>query len=78
MVEFASMEAKNQTKDLKINFKGEITSQGTDFMDDKVIEALTPDYTVFYTFAGQTQNYLQRTGTHPKGQAGYAPQGGEV
>jgi len=64
VAELASKEAKNQTKDLKINFKGEITSQGTDFMDDKVIEALTPDYTVFYTFAGQTQiiySELERT-----------------
>jgi hypothetical protein len=55
IVELASLEAKNQTKDLKISFKGEIASQGTDFMDDKTIEALTPDYTVFYTHANQTE-----------------------
>lgn len=64
VVELASKEAKNQTKDLKISFKGEIASQGTDFMDDKTIEALTPDYTVFYTHAGQTQivySELERT-----------------
>lgn len=55
VVELASKEAKNQTKDLGIKFKGEIASQGTDFMDDKVIEALTPDYTVFYNFNGVTE-----------------------
>ncbi len=64
VVELASKEAKNQTKDLKIKFKGEIASQGTDFMDDKTIEALTPDYTVLYTYPNQTQivySELERT-----------------
>ncbi len=64
IVELASKEAKNQTKDLKISFKGEIASQGTDFMDDKTIEALTPDYTVFYAYAGKTEivySELERT-----------------
>lgn len=64
IVELASLEAKNQTKDLGIKFKGEIVSQGTDFMDDKTIEALTPDYTVLYKFNGITQivySELERT-----------------
>ncbi len=64
IVELASLEAKNQTMDLGIKFKGEIASQGTDFMDDKTIEALTPDYTVFYTHANQTEivySELERT-----------------
>ncbi len=53
VVELASLEANNKTKDLDICFKGELSSQGQDYKSDKTIEALTPDYTVYYTFAGQ-------------------------
>jgi hypothetical protein len=48
VVELASMEAQNKAKDLNINFKGELSSQGQDYKSDKTLEALTPDYTVTY------------------------------
>lgn len=50
VVELASLEAKNNSKTLKISFKGEDTSQKHELLSDKNIEALTPDYTVYYTF----------------------------
>ena len=64
VVELASKEAQNKTKDLDISFKGELSSQGQDYKSDKTIEALTPDYTVYYTFAGQQHSVyseLERT-----------------
>jgi len=48
VVELASLEAQNKTKDLDIKFKGEFSSQGQNILSDKTVEALTPDYTVIY------------------------------
>jgi hypothetical protein len=48
VVELASMEVKNKSKNLNITFKGEASSGSYDFMSDKNIEVFTPDYTVFY------------------------------
>ena len=50
VVELASMEAHNNSKELNITFKGELSSQGIDYRSGKTIEAFTPDYTVYYTF----------------------------
>jgi len=64
VVEMASKEAQNKTKDLDIKFKGELSSQGQDFKSDKTIEALTPDYTVYYTHQSQSRcvySELERT-----------------
>ncbi len=55
VVELASLEAQNQTKDLDIKFKGELSSQGQNILSDKTVEALTPDYTVTY-ISGQTEH----------------------
>lgn len=52
IVELASLESLNKSKALDISFKGEFSSQSQDFMDDKTIEALTPDYTVIYKTGG--------------------------
>jgi hypothetical protein len=48
VVELASLESVNRSANLNIAFKGEDNSQGQDYINDKRIEALTPDYTVFY------------------------------
>ncbi len=48
IVELASLESLNKSTTLEINFKGEESSQSQDYMSDKRIEALTPDYTVTY------------------------------
>ena len=49
VIELASLEAQNKTKDLSLTFKGELSSQGQNILSDKTVEALTPDYTVTYT-----------------------------
>lgn len=55
IVELASLETKNNRDGLKIDFLGEVNSQSFDFKDDKNIEALSPDYTVFYQHGGIKQ-----------------------
>lgn len=54
VIELASLEAKNKSKNLNILFKGEIASQAHGAMSDKQIEVLTPDYTALYQL-GQTE-----------------------
>ncbi len=64
VVELASLEAQNKTKDLDIKFKGELSSQGQNILSDKTVESLTPDYTVYYTHQGQSHcvySELERT-----------------
>jgi hypothetical protein len=48
VVELASMEVKNRSENFTIIFKGETNSLALDFLSDKSVEVLTPDYTVFY------------------------------
>lgn len=48
IVELASLESLNNSANLTISFKGEDSSQLQDYISDKQIEALTPDYTVVY------------------------------
>lgn len=55
VVELASLEAMNKSKDFNVSFKGEASSLGQDYRDDKTIEAFTPDYTVYYTQGQKTQ-----------------------
>ena len=50
VVEMASLEAKNSSKNIVITFEGEDTSQKHELLSDKNVEALTPDYTVHYKF----------------------------
>jgi len=57
VVELASIEVKNKSVNFNIAFKGEISSQSLDSMNDKKIEALTPDYTALYTVA-QTEHCI--------------------
>ncbi len=60
VVELASLESQNKTKDLDIKFKGELSSQGQDYKSDKTLEALTPDYTVIYkTNQGEQKVYTE-------------------
>lgn len=49
IVELASLEAKNNSPNLSIAFKGEDTSQKRELLSDKNIEALTPDYIATYS-----------------------------
>lgn len=51
IVELASLESLNKSKELDINFLGENNSKSQDFRDDISIEALTPDYTAIYKVA---------------------------
>lgn len=55
IVELASLESMNQSKDkgLSLTFQGELNSKGKDFINDKPIEAFSPDYTVIYTQGGK-------------------------
>lgn len=55
IVELASMEILNRSRNLSITFKGEMSSQSYEFRSDKYIEMLTPDYTVFYILGNQTE-----------------------
>ena len=50
IVELASLESMNQSKDkgLSLTFQGELSSKGKDYINDKPIEAFSPDYTVIY------------------------------
>lgn len=51
IVEMASLESLNKSSQLDISFKGEDSSRSQDYMSDKSVEALTPDYTVIYQTA---------------------------
>lgn len=55
VVELASMEAKNKSKNLQINFKGETNSRSLDLRSNNAIEVLTPDYTVLYATGDREQ-----------------------
>ncbi len=55
IVELASLESLNKSTNLDISFKGEASSQSQDYLSDKQIEALTPDYSVVYKTSG-TEN----------------------
>lgn len=55
IVEMASLESLNRSKNLSISFKGEVSSKFLDYRDDKHIEVLTPDYIVIY----KTENFEQ-------------------
>lgn len=57
VIELASMEVKNKSKNFGITFKGEIGSQSHDLISNKTIEVLTPDYTVFYKL-GQVEHCI--------------------
>ncbi|MCL5667161.1 MAG: replication-relaxation family protein [Patescibacteria group bacterium] len=48
IVELASLESLNKSANLSFSFKGEDSSQTQDYISDKRVEALTPDYTVVY------------------------------
>ena len=48
IVELASLESLNKSSNLHISFKGEEGSQSQDYISDKQVEALTPDYTAVY------------------------------
>lgn len=56
IVELASLESLNKATNLDISFKGEISSRSLDYMSNKHIEVLTPDYTVVYKTAGVEHN----------------------
>lgn len=55
IVNLASLESLNKTNNLNIMFKGEMSSKLLDYMNDKHIEVLTPDYTVVYKLAQGSQ-----------------------
>jgi Replication-relaxation len=48
IVELASMESKNKSASLTLNFSGEQGSRSTDYKAGKTIEAISPDYIVTY------------------------------
>lgn len=52
IVELASLESMNKSGALDISFKGEESSQSQDYMSNKTIEVLTPDYTATYIADG--------------------------
>ncbi len=56
VVELASLEAKNKSKSFNITFKGEVSSGNRDFLSNKYIEVLTPDYTALYQISSVTQS----------------------
>jgi hypothetical protein len=55
IVELASKESLNKSDSLDITFKGEASSKSLDYISDKHVEVLTPDYTVVYKFAQVNQ-----------------------
>lgn len=57
IVELASLESLNKAANLDITFKGEISSKSLDYMSNKHIEVLTPDYTVVYK-TGETEHNI--------------------
>ncbi len=59
VIELASLEVKNTSNTLQISCTGEMSSQATEELSNKIIEALTPDYTVLYQ-VGET-NYCVYT-----------------
>ena len=48
IVELDSLESLNNSSKLRISFKGEDSSQSQDYISDKRVEALTPDYMAVY------------------------------
>lgn len=70
IVELASLESLNKASNLDITFKGEISSKSLDYMSDKHIEVLTPDYTVVYKLAQVDQIiYTEFERTHKSHEA---------
>jgi len=63
IVELASQESINQPKDKRftIDFFGEMMSKGRDYINDKIVEAFSPDYTVIYTFTKSGQEIRLHT-----------------
>ena len=55
IVELASLESLNKASNLSLIFKGEMSSKLLDYMNDKHIEVLTPDYAVVYKLAQVNQ-----------------------
>ncbi|MFA6427825.1 MAG: replication-relaxation family protein [Candidatus Magasanikbacteria bacterium] len=66
VVELASLEAKNIVGNLNIFFKGEGASLAREFKSDKNIEVLTPDYTVYYSAFGVTEQVFSEYERTPK------------
>ncbi len=58
-MELASLESMNQPKDkwFTIDFLGEVASKGLDYINDKVVEGFSPDYTVIYTFTEDKKQF---------------------
>lgn len=48
VVELASLEAMNKTDTFALRFKGETNSMAREYLSNKNVEVLTPDYTVWY------------------------------
>lgn len=70
IVELASLEAKNHSKNLAISFVGEAASLAREVRSDKRIEVLTPDYVVTYEMndaAHRIYTEYERTNKSPVG-----------
>lgn len=70
IVELASLEAKNHSKNLAISFVGEAASLTREVRSDKRIEVLTPDYVVTYEINGAVHRIYteyERTNKSPAG-----------
>ncbi len=70
IVELASLEAKNRSEKIKIDFVGEAGSLVREVKSGKRIEAFTPDYTVAYQINGETElvyTEFERTNKSPAG-----------
>lgn len=52
VIELASLEAKNKTDAFTITFKGETNSMAREYLSNKNVEVLTPDYTALYPGVG--------------------------
>lgn len=50
VVELASLEAKNRSNNLKLNFMGETGSMTREILSGHAVEVLTPDYAVIYSY----------------------------
>jgi hypothetical protein len=55
VVEIASLEVKNKSKNLNITCKGEVSSLSRELMSNKNIEVLSPDYIVLYQMGSVEQ-----------------------
>ena len=55
IVELASLEVKNKSKNFNITFKGEISSLSQELLSNRPVKALTPDYTVLYHIGAMEQ-----------------------